>query len=221
MSFDVLKAKEATLIKKSIQGKSIKLIPLDLELHIPILFRLSNGSPITIDDISIPEYDPDEVIWKYTLIFKFSSESSMLNFYQFHSNAPDCILFTIFDLELNLPVGVISYRYISLDHLTVEIGHLWVSPAVMRKGKSFEACYFLINNAFDNGFRCVLWKCTDINEGSKLLADKIGFRFEFQGENIAIKEDLVVGASFFSMTSEEWNRYVESGRYQRFKIDSI
>ena len=108
----------------------------------------------------------------------FLSSEDMNKFYSELNRRPDNRVFTIFDNTTGTQVGSVIYAADSPENRKIEIGIVWISPVVHRRGICKAAVNCLINHAFKIGYERIEWKCIAFNLKSKKLAQKLGFRLE-------------------------------------------
>ena len=134
------------------EGKIVKLLPLDISRDAEALFAVSNGSAIELGDRSYPEYDSDELIWKY--MFDYPSVNlNDFRQYLLDIEEPNKQTFVVFDKATDRQVGIINLMNNSPSHLKVELGGIWYSPIVQKTGANTETCYLLMKHAFELGYR--------------------------------------------------------------------
>jgi len=71
-----------------------------------------------------------------------------------------------------------SYLRIAPADGVIEIGHIWLVPAIQRTRQATEAIFLLMREAFDLGYRRLEWKCNALNAASQRAALRFGFSFE-------------------------------------------
>lgn len=188
----------------TLKGKSITLKPLNLKTDIPELYKVSNGSPITTKNKSIPSYDPREVLWKYFSWDNFYTEKEMKDYYEYMIINQFVHIFTLFDNETNSPIGSLGYGFISPRKLKVEIITVWVSPIAQGSGKCTEAVFLMIEHAFSVGYKFIHWGCYTENLRSRRMPERLGFRLvEYIGD-YCCKGNKVFDLIIFEISEREW-----------------
>ena len=185
-------------------GKLVRVSPMDLNQDIEDLFQFTCGKSFQFKGKTIEDYDSIKAIWDFMFLGPFESAEEMKQFYKEFCNVQNARVFTIYDLETNLSIGSLSYIENSPKDLKVEIGVVWMSPAVQRTGACTEAVYLLMNNAFELGYRRVEWKCCTDNIRSISFANKIGFKLEIQASEWCITKNRISGALYFAMFRDDW-----------------
>ena len=205
-----LKPREAEFI-----GKLVRLYPIDLNRDIETLYKISSGESFLYKSQQIQQYNSTNCIFGYMFMGPFDSPDHLRSFYSNLSNLPDSRVFTIFDNSTNLQVGSISYINNSPQDLKIEIGGVWLTPAVQRTGLCTEAVYLLIDHACDLGYRRIEWRCGKQNFGSLKFALKIGFRIEVNAEEWCVIRNHFFSNNWFMIDKETWEK-VHRKRVQGF-----
>lgn len=190
-----------------LNGKIVRLAPLDLHRDTEMLFQLSNGQPIDLKDRSINEpYDADVMIWRYMSAGPFNSESELRDFLSAQVNARNGLCLCVRDRATDRPVGVFNYINNCPDHLKVELGNIWYSPIAQRTGANLEATYLALNHAFSLGYRRLEWKCDSLNERSSKAALRMGFTFEGIQEQHFIVKGRNRDTAWYRILDSEWGK---------------
>src|SRR5690606_13521367 len=90
----------------TLEGKIVRLVPLDLARDLEALYAVSNGQPATLGDRSIEEYDADALIWRYMGSGPFASADEMAKFLQPLIDAPDVLPMCVFEQTPGHQVGI-------------------------------------------------------------------------------------------------------------------
>lgn len=188
-----------------LEGRYVRLVPLDLEAHTDTLYGISNGSPISIGNRSIGAYDAEAIIWRYMNGGPFANADEMRSYLRGSVDAPNGLAMCTIDHELNHPVGVATYMNNFPEHLKVELGSIWYSPIAQRTKANLEATYLMLKHAFDLGYRRLEWKCNALNERSRQAALKMGFKFEGIQEAHFIIKGCNRDTAWFRILDSEWS----------------
>lgn len=188
-----------------LKGKIVTLEPMDLDRDSEALYNVSNGSPITIGEKHYGAYDSDELIWRYLFYGPFQNLESFRENYRKMMEVPNMLMFTVFDSQHHTQVGVTALMRNKPSFLVIEIGNIWCSPIAQRTGANIEACYLLLKNSFELGYRRLEWKCNALNERSKASALKLGFKFEGIQEYHMIIKNVSRDTAWFRILDYEWN----------------
>src|SRR5439155_8776055 len=82
-------------------------------------------------------------------------------------------------LRRGVPVGSTSYMSLAPEHLRLEIGNTWMSPATWGTGANAEAKFLLLRHAFERlGARRVEFKTDASNERARAALAALPAEFE-------------------------------------------
>lgn len=173
----------------TLEGRYVRMAPLDIERDAATLFTVSNGAPIALPGLEFPAYDAEELIWRYLFSGPFTAQEQMLPMLQAQAGAADGLPFTVFDQGSGHAVGMLNLMRNQPANLCIELGSIWYSAAVQRTPVNTEATYLALRHCFALGYRRVEWKCNTLNERSRRAALRMGFSFEaIQQDHMIVKE---------------------------------
>lgn len=205
---DAVLAKQTELPRKpapaTLTGTRVQLIPLEIERDAEALFRVSNGSAITLGGRTVEAYDQDERIWRYMPGGPFESVDALAAYLRVQVEAPDGLCLCVIDRAADHPVGVVNFMTNFPQHLKIELGGIWYSPIVQRTGANTEATYLMLCHAFELGYRRVEWKCDALNERSRRSALRFGFEFEGIQQAHYIIKGRNRDTAWFRILDHEW-----------------
>jgi RimJ/RimL family protein N-acetyltransferase len=187
-----------------LQGKHVRLQPLDLARDLSLLFARSNGQAVSLGNRHIEAYDADELIWRYMAAGPFADEAALGNWLQTQINAPDVMPLAVYDIASDSPIGVATLMSNSPAHLSIELGSIWYSPLVQRTPANTEATYLMLKHVFELGYRRVIWKCDALNARSRRAALRFGFTFEGIHDYHFIIKGRNRDTAWFRMLDKEW-----------------
>jgi RimJ/RimL family protein N-acetyltransferase len=188
----------------TLEGRFVRLVPLDLERDVEPLYTVSNGQPVQLGGREIDAYDADAVIWRYMLAGPFSNRNEFADYLRVQVGASNGLCLCVFDTNTNQQVGVVNYMTNVPEHLKIELGSIWYSPLVQRTAANTEATYLMMRHAFELGYRRVEWKCNDRNERSRRAAQRMGFQFEGIQEAHVIIKGRNRDTAWFRVLDREW-----------------
>ena len=162
----------------TLEGRIVKLRPLDLEQDVEELHQASDGRGHRWRDRSVAAYDADELIWRYMPAGPFDEAAGLANYLRTLIEAPDGLCLCVTDMENGQRLGVVNYQANFPEHLKIELGGIWYSPVAQGAGVNADAVRLLLSHAFGLGYRRVEWKCDALNERSRRAAERLGFTFE-------------------------------------------
>lgn len=150
-----------------------------------------------------PTGDPS--IWTYLYTGPYPDLQSYTDVLEQQAVSSDPRFFTITRPDDGTPLGVAAYMAIVPEHGSIELGHIWFSPALQRTPTATEAIFLLIRHAFDElGYRRVEWKCNALNQPSRDAAARFGFEFE----GVFLQHRVVKGrnrdTAWFAITDVRW-----------------
>jgi RimJ/RimL family protein N-acetyltransferase len=204
---DVLARRQGLPLKPaqaSLEGKFVRLEPLDLDRDVRRLYEVSNGQPAQLGRREIDRYDADELVWRYLFDGPFTGPDGLRAFLADLAATANLLPFCVFDASTGGQVGTATYVNNAPEHLKLELGHIWYSPLVQRTNANLESTYLLLRHAFELGYRRLEWKCDALNERSRRSALRMGFRFEGIQEAHFIIKGRNRDTAWFRMLDHEW-----------------
>jgi RimJ/RimL family protein N-acetyltransferase len=145
--------------------------------------------------------------WDFLPYGPFASEAEHVAQLREQAAGDDPLFFVVLEPAGGRAVGVATLMSIVPDHATIEIGHLWFSPALQRTPPATEALVLLHRYAMDGlGYRRMEWKCDAANAPSRRAAVRLGYRFEGVFFNHRVVKGRNRDTAWFSILDEEWPR---------------
>ena len=176
--------------RQPIEGELVRLEPLDPERHGADLYESSIGAEST---------------WFYLPYGPFAAEEEFLSWLRERAVLDDPLAYTIVDRGAGAARGIATLMSIEPDHGSIEIGHIWLSPALQRTRQATEAIYLLSRYAFDElGNRRYEWKCDAANAPSRRAAERFGFTFEGVFRQHRVVKGRNRDTAWYSITDAEW-----------------
>lgn len=173
-----------------LRGQTVRLEPLEPERHGDDLFAASLGADAT---------------WAYLPYGPFSGPAEFKAWLAERAPLDDPLTFAIVDEASGAARGLASLMSIVPEHGVIEIGHIWLSPALQRTRQATDAIYVMARYAFDElANRRLEWKCDSRNEGSRRAAERFGFVFEGIFRNHRIVKGRNRDTAWYSITDAEW-----------------
>jgi RimJ/RimL family protein N-acetyltransferase len=177
------------------EGRYARVEPLDARVHAEELFAASHGDETALR------------IWDHLSYAPFSSLEAFRGWLRDCSATPDPLFFAIRDKRSGLAAGVASLMTIAPKNGSIEIGHIWLGPALQNTAAGTEGLYLLIRHALDDlGYRRMEWKCNALNAGSRRAAIRLGFRHEGIFYQHMISKGRNRDTAWFSILDGEWPR---------------
>jgi RimJ/RimL family protein N-acetyltransferase len=188
----------------TLEGKIVRLVPLDLARDVEALHAISNGQPFRLGERAVGAYDPEMAIWRYLAYGPFADAAGLADRLRSQVEAADGLCLCVVDLPTGHPIGVVNFMSNSPEHLKVELGSIWYGPIAQGTGANTEAAYLMLRHAFGLGYRRVEWKCDSLNERSRRAALRLGFTFEGIQEAHWIVRGRNRDTAWFRMLDREW-----------------
>lgn len=178
--------------REPLEGRFIRLEPLDPELHAAPLFHASHGCAEA------------RRIWDYLPIGPFPDEESFRA--ALHAGAKrDWVTFALRPQGSDEPCGMASYLDIDPAHGVIEIGGLWFAPSLQRTRAATEALFLMLSHALDDlSYRRMQWRANAFNERSRRAAQRLGFRFEGVFHQHMVVKGANRDTAWFSILDREW-----------------
>jgi RimJ/RimL family protein N-acetyltransferase len=179
--------------RSSLDGVTVRLVPVDHAAHAEALFAASHGNPSA------------EGLWTYMPYGPFSDERSMGAWLEGLAVSEDPTFLAVIERSSGEPVGMVSFLNIDPAMRRVELGHIWFAPRVQRTTLTTETVSLLLAEAFDGlGNRRVEWKCDALNARSRAAALRLGFAYEGTFRRHMIVKGRNRDTAWYSMIEDEW-----------------
>jgi RimJ/RimL family protein N-acetyltransferase len=177
----------------AIEGRFVRLEPLDPDAHAVALYERSHASA------------DDEAIWTYMTYGPFDGLDQMRGWLTANTASTDPMFFTVVERDGVGPAGVVSLMNIDPSMRRLELGHIWYVRSAQRGRANTEAAYLLLRESFESwGYRRAEWKCDALNARSRAAAERLGFTFEGIFRSHMIVKGRNRDTAWFSMLVEEW-----------------
>ncbi|WP_180539815.1 GNAT family N-acetyltransferase [Nevskia soli] len=176
----------------TLTGRTVRVVPLNPELHGDALFEGSSGPA-------------NDRLWDYLFEGPFTDRAA----YQEHliqkAALDDPLFFAIIDNQTQRAVGRASYLRIEPAHRVIEVGNILYTPQLQRTAGATEAMYLMARYVFEDlGYRRYEWKCNALNEPSRRAALRLGFTFEGIFRQHMIVKGRNRDTAWYSMLDSEW-----------------
>ena len=175
-----------------LEGRFVRLEPLDAQRHGDGLFKASSMSDSDERFRWLPEYPP-------------SSREEFQPWLERAEKSPDPMYFTVIDRESGKIAGRQTLMRIDAANGVAEIGNILWSAAIARKPATTEAFFLFARHVFDDlGYRRFEWKCNNRNEPSKRAALRYGMQYEGLFRQALVVKGENRDTAWFSMIDAEW-----------------
>ncbi len=175
-----------------IEGRYVRLEPLDPQRHGDGLYEASSVSDIDGRFRWLPDFPPTDRAGFQPWLDKAAA-------------SPDPLFFAVIDKASGKVAGRQTLMRIDPAYGVIEIGNIYWGPLIARKPAATEAQFLFTRYIFDDlGYRRYEWKCNNRNEPSKRAAERFGFQFEG-----VFRQHLVVkgenrDTAWYSIIDGEW-----------------
>lgn len=178
--------------RKVLEGRYVRLEPLDAEKHGEGLFAASSVA------------DADR---RFTWLFE-TAPAARAEFEPWLEKAAasnDPLFFAVIDKASGKVAGRQALMRIDPVHGVIEIGSIYWGPLVSRKPAATEAQFLFMQYVFDGlGYRRYEWKCHNDNTPSKRAAERFGFQFEGVFRQHMVAKGKNRDTAWFSIIDSEW-----------------
>jgi RimJ/RimL family protein N-acetyltransferase len=178
----------------ALRGRTVELVPLDPGSQAAELFDAFTEAP--------------DSLWTYMAFGPFDGVEDLETTLESLVANDDWLPYAI--VVDGLALGFASYLRIQPRDGVIEIGSITFSPAIQRTTAATEAIYLMIRNAFDLGYRRCEWKCDDLNEPSRLAADRLGFTYEGTFRQATHYKGRNRDTAWYAITDREWPAHDEA-----------
>jgi RimJ/RimL family protein N-acetyltransferase len=191
-------------------GKKIDNLPTQ---RLPELQHIV-GQWMQLEPISVPRHGKglfssfsgrEEALWTYMPYGPFESEAAFLAWLAERSAARDPWFFAYVNKSTAAPLGMGAFMRADPKNAVIEIGHIWMSPALQKTREATESIFLMMRYAFDTlGVRRLEWKCDSLNAPSQRAAERFGFAYEGIFRQHMIIKGRNRDTAWFAMMDHEW-----------------
>lgn len=173
----------------ALEGRFVRLEPLEADLHAADLFRAFSGH---------------DRLWDYMPYGPFLSASAYHRWAKEMQGREDPVFLALRDVASGHAAGVASFLRITPEAGSIEVGHICLSPALQRTPAATEAMFLMMDWAFGAGYRRYEWKCNALNFPSRRAAQRFGFSYEGVFRNHMVTKGRNRDTAWFSVIDSEW-----------------
>jgi RimJ/RimL family protein N-acetyltransferase len=178
---------------RPIHGRWMRLDPVQVERHATSLFSAIDGK------------DPEGHLWTYMAYGPFGSAEVFSSWLKEKQAARDPWFYAFVNRSTGEALGMGSFMRADAANGAIEIGNIWLAPALQRTREGTEAVYLMMRHCFDDlGVRRLEWKCDALNATSRRSALRYGFTFEGIFRQHFIIKGRNRDTAWFSMLDKEW-----------------
>ncbi len=179
--------------RTTIAGREVRLEPLDPTAHATELFEAAGGSERALR------------IWEYLAYGPWPDLVTFTAWLRERAASLDPIFYAIRRTDTGRACGMASFLDIRPLDGAIEIGHIWFGVALQSTRAGTEALFLLLTHAMDElGYRRMQWKCDALNDKSRAMARRLGFRYEGTFYNHLIYKGKNRDTAWYSILDDEW-----------------
>jgi RimJ/RimL family protein N-acetyltransferase len=176
---------------RPLPGRWMRLDPVQADRHAASLHNSIHGK--------------DDGLWTYMPYGPFAGEEAFTAWLKEKQAARDPWFYAFVNRSTGAAKGMGSFMRADPANGAIELGHIWLSPALQRTREGTEAIYLMIRHCFDDlGVRRLEWKCDALNAPSRKSALRYGFTFEGIFRQHLIIKGRNRDTAWFSMLDTEW-----------------
>ena len=172
-----------------LQGRLVRLEPLDADEHTEGLFRA---------------YEGHDHLWTYMPHGPYATPHELRAWIESKQHRPDPMFFAIVDQVTGDPVGIASYMRIDPNARSIEVGWITYAPRLQRSAGATEAMFLMMDWAFRAGYRRYEWKCNALNMASRRAAQRLGFSYEGIFRQATVVKGRNRDTAWFAVIDAEW-----------------
>jgi RimJ/RimL family protein N-acetyltransferase len=176
----------------TLEGRTVKLEPLDAHDHLEDLWLTTGGSE-------------NEHLWTYMFESPFQNRNSLEAYLQRKQESDDPLFYTIIDKASGRAAGWAAFMRMKHLQRVMEVGSIMFSPKLQRTVGATEAMYLMARYAFEDlHIRRYEWKCDALNEPSRRAALRLGFKFEGLFRQHMVVKGRNRDTAWYAMLDSEW-----------------
>ena len=173
-----------------IEGRSLRLEPIDPARHVADLFAVSADDP---------------ALWTYMPYGPFEDPAQMEAWLEACARSDDPLFMALVETADARAAGMASFLNIRPAHGVLELGHIWFSQRLRQRRPATEAIFLMLSAAFDDlGYRRVEWKCDAANAASRRAALRFGFVYEGIFRQHLIVKGRNRDTAWFAILDRDW-----------------
>ena len=149
--------------------------------------------------------DPDNAVWTWMPYGPFADEPAFLDWLKDREAARDPWFYSFVHPTTGESLGMGAFMRADPTNGAIEIGNIWMAPALQQTREATEAIYLMMRHAFDDlGVRRLEWKCDALNAPSRKAAERFGFSFEGIFRQHYIIKGRSRDTAWFAIIDKQW-----------------
>lgn len=149
--------------------------------------------------------DPEGAVWTYLGYGPFASEADFRSWLADREASRDPWFYAFVRRDTEKAAGMGAFMRLDASNGVIEIGHIWLSPALQKTREATEAIFLMMRHCLDElGCRRLEWKCDALNVPSRRAAERFGFTFEGIFRQHFIVKGRNRDTAWYSILDKEW-----------------
>ncbi len=178
---------------RPLHGRWMRLVHVSAVKHATDLYASFDGK------------DPQGHIWTYMGYGPFESLEIFTEWLKQREASRDPWFYAFVRRDSGKAVGMAAFMRNDAANGVIEIGHIWMSPALQQTREATEAIYLMMRHCFEDlAVRRLEWKCDSLNAPSRKAAERFGFTFEGIFRQHYIIKGRNRDTAWYSMLDMEW-----------------
>lgn len=181
--------------------------PCPVPPHHPLVGRFGQLVPLaeTHSDGLFDAFAADQTGrgWTYLPIDPWADRAVARAWCAQNATSSDPQFYCIQDLD-GVPLGFCSYRRITPESGSIEVGYIHFSSLMQKQAVATEVMFLMMQNAFDLDYRRYEWKCDSLNAPSRAAAQRLGFTYEGTFRQATLYKGRNRDTAWFSIIDAEW-----------------
>ena len=177
---------------RPLHGRWVLLEPVSAEAHAKDLYESIAGK---------------SVVWTWMAYGPWESFEAFEAWVKERQAARDPWFYAFIRRDTGKACGMGAFMRSDAANGVIEIGHIWMAPALQKTREATEAIFLMIRHCFDDlGVRRLEWKCDALNAPSRKAAERFGFSFEGIFHQHMIVKDRNRDTAWYAMLDRDWPR---------------
>jgi RimJ/RimL family protein N-acetyltransferase len=171
-------------------GRWTRLEPVSVQRHGRDLWEVSQGH---------------DAIWTYLGYGPFGNFAAFQDWLKGREESRDPWFQAFIPRNTSKAAGMGSFMRADRANGVIEIGHIWMAPAMQKSREATDAIFLMMRHCFDDlGVRRLEWKCDALNAPSRKAAERFGFTFEGIFRQHMIVKGRNRDTAWYAMLDHEW-----------------
>jgi RimJ/RimL family protein N-acetyltransferase len=174
-------------------GRWTRLEPVSMQRHARDLWT------------AIADGDAQSRIWTYMGYGPFENFETFRDWLKAREESRDPWFYAFIPRSAGKAAGMGAFMRADRANGVIEIGHIWMVPALQRTREATDAIFLMMRHCFDDlGVRRLEWKCDALNAPSRRAAERFGFTFEGIFRQHMIVKGRNRDTAWYAMLDHEW-----------------